>query len=119
MFISYPFLILACLFLLGIIFLEPSPKERERARVETMIIGGDILNVLETYLSEHGRYPHALDVLVPKYMAKLKPPRWGDTEWLYTFNEKGFILKVGYEYNTDLYPVMIYESSQGYWYVNQ
>ncbi|MDH4240571.1 MAG: hypothetical protein OEW48_13505 [Phycisphaerae bacterium] len=86
-----------------------------------MIIGGDLINALETYHSEHGRYPHALDGLIPKYVTQIKPPRWGDTEWLYTCNGKGFVLKVGYEfgYGNDLYPVMFYDSSQGYWIVDK
>jgi hypothetical protein len=119
-FISFPVLILACLLLLYAIFIEPSPEERAGARAETMIIGGDIINVLETYHSEHGRYPNTLDDLIPKYITQIKPPLWGETGWLYKRHKKDFVLEVGYEFGDGdyLYPVIFYSSSHGSWIVD-
>jgi len=121
-FISFPVLILACLLLLYAIFIEPSPEERARAEAETMIIGSDIINALETYHSEHGRYPNTLDDLIPKYVTQIKQPLWGETGWLYKRHKKDFVLKVGYEFGdgTDyLYPVRFYDSSHGSWIVDK
>ncbi len=122
-FISFLVLILACLLLLyAIFFIEASPRVPAGADAETMKIGGDIINALETYHSEHGRYPNTLDDLIPKYITQIKPPPWGETGWLYKRHKKDFVLEVGYEIGagTDyLYPVRFYSSSHGSWILSE
>ncbi|MHC4084991.1 MAG: hypothetical protein ACYSU3_15705 [Planctomycetota bacterium] len=66
------------------------------------------MNSLKAYFDDHGKYLDSLGDLVPKYLDRIKPPKRGQTGWLYSRTEKGhFSLEIGYESYCGLsYPVV-------------
>ncbi|MHC4694377.1 MAG: hypothetical protein ACYS67_16680 [Planctomycetota bacterium] len=66
------------------------------------------MNSLKAYFDNHGKYPDSHGDLVPKYLDRIKPPKRGQTGWLYSRTEKGnFSLEIGYESYCGLpYPVV-------------
>lgn len=46
-------------------------------------IGDEIITVLEKYKAEQGLYPDTLTQLIPDYMGKITPPRYGQKRWDY------------------------------------
>jgi hypothetical protein len=72
------------------------------------LIASEIVAALEKYRTEHGTYPERLSDLVPKYIAEIKPPRYGAKKWDYVYHA-----------NRDLFSLVLpaqksYEVS--YWY---
>jgi len=86
----------------------------ERDRLRTIDIGNEIVSALQAYHDDNGRYPASLNQLVPKYLGEIKEPPWGDSGWEYGGSPA--LLKVGYESNGTLYPMMIYNQEQGWIY---
>lgn len=112
-FISYPILLLICVLCLTYGYKQAYPltaKEKADIRADikdTFYTAGEIMNSLQAYFDDHGKYPDSLSDLVPKYLDRIKPPKRGQTGWLYSRAEKGnFSLEIGYESYCGLsYPV--------------
>jgi hypothetical protein len=104
---SKKFLVVTTLCLLGVLaFLYWFAQDSDSSRLETIVIGNEIVGKLQQYFVEHGRYPDHLDAL-----GKIASPKWGDN-WEYKCDSKGktFSLCVGYkDYGDALYPVMVYD----------
>lgn len=115
-----PRIVIIGLFLIAaVLFLNwYAPRSLEADRSETMAIGDEIVEALDRYFSEHGRYPNSFDALVPKYLDKIKAPIWGEA-WQYESyppNGDAFELKVGYkDWGNSYYPVMYYISTEKKW----
>jgi len=109
-FISYPILVLICLLCLTYISkVGPLLTAEERADTkDTFDTAGELLSSLEAYFGDHGKYPDSLGDLVPKYLDQIKPPKVGQTGWIYSRGENGnFVLEIGYESYCGLsYPVI-------------
>ncbi|MDH4240572.1 MAG: hypothetical protein OEW48_13510 [Phycisphaerae bacterium] len=74
------------------------------------------MNSLKAYFDDHGKYPDSLGDLVPKYLDQIKPPKRGQSGWLYSRTEKGnFSLEIGYESYCGLsYPVVYNFVNRGF-----
>jgi hypothetical protein len=119
-YITYPIVLLAAVFVVLAVVCGQTSIEPEASRVETNIIGGDIIEALEEYRSNHSQYPDSLEELAPTYLQGITQPSWGDSGWLYKKFEADFELQVGFECGGEiLYPVMLYTASYARWHVNQ
>ena len=101
--------------ILGAIFLNCYvQKSSDKNRLETVAIGNEIVEALESYHVENGQYPESMERLVPKYLNKLKQPLWGEDGWNYELHgPNSFVIKVGYkDWGKSYYPVMYYSSVQ-------
>jgi hypothetical protein len=114
-FISYPILLLICLLCITYILKQgPRLTAEERAdmiaemKYESSTVA-ELMNSLQAYFDDHGKYPDSLGDLVPKYLDRIKPhKRGGQKEWIYSRDENGsFVLGIGYESYCGLsYPVV-------------
>jgi hypothetical protein len=113
--VFYPLVLLASVTIVYATFFEQI--RRERTRVETSLIGGDIVEALEAYRTRQGEYPESLDGLVPTYLDPVIRPPWGNSGWRYRkYNKDAFELEVGFGSDEYLYPAKSYSSSNGYWH---
>ena len=91
------------------------PNRIERDRLATIDIGNEIVEALQVYFEDNGRYPASLDELVPKYLKEIKKPLWGDSGWEYGGSPA--LLNVGYESRKGVcYPIMYYRPGHGWVY---
>jgi hypothetical protein len=62
---------------------------------ETKQIGNTVVQALEKYRADNGRYPVSLEKLVPAYLFEIPKPTWGLKKWKYeTENKDEFDLRV-------------------------
>ena len=106
----------AILLLLSGIIVYYSFIVEERDRVATIDIGNEIVEALQAYTKDYGKYPDLLDELVPEYLKEIKKPLWGTSGWVYDWNSTHISLKVGYKTHEQLYPLMIYDPEHGWVY---
>jgi hypothetical protein len=119
-YITYPIVLLGTVLVVCALVFGQTSTEREASRVETIIVGGDIIEAVEEYRSNHSQYPHSLEELAPTYLQRITQPSWGDSGWLYKKLQADFELQVGFDCGGEiLYPVIFYTSSSGRWYVDQ
>ena len=109
-----PFVIIVLIFIVAVAIFSNwyFPRKSEANRLKTIAIGDEIVNALEAYRLEHGQYPSSLEMLVPKYLDKIKSPPWGNSGWQYMGSPIG--LTVGYKSHGGLYPNMSYHSKHGW-----
>ncbi len=107
-------IIVGLLLLLGGVLAYYVPDLIESGRLATIDLGNEIVEALEGYYADTGRYPASLDELVPKYLNEIKEPLWGDSGWEYGGSPAQ--LKVGYKSRGQLYPMMVYNSEHGWIY---
>jgi len=122
-FVTYPLLLLIIAFLIYAMFFDPmAPQNQRRMILDSRIIGTEIIEALDKYQGDTGRYPVSLSELVPKYLDKVKPAPFGDVGWQYRKEDSnGFSLKAGYKLLGDsdyLYPYMLYSSTDQQWMVD-
>ena len=67
---------------------------------ETTKRGNIIVDALERYHSDHGKYPDVLAALIPEYEPNIPLPTWGLGEWIYDPTDSGFDLRVNESKNT-------------------
>lgn len=60
----------------------------------TTVSGNTIVEALEKFHNDHGRYPDALTELVPNYLPEIPPPVWGLRKWKYVGNGNDFDIRV-------------------------
>lgn len=89
---------------------------------ETRRRGAEVSAAVDAYIQQHAELPPNLDVLVPDYIAQIKPPTAGDRQWEFGPSRGGptcYILAVDTKYGNDaMYtgPVMYsYTSCTGAW----
>jgi hypothetical protein len=79
--------------LLLVMFLRAMDKVQEAAdRVGQQQANLQVAFALAAYQREHGSYPKKLDVLAPKYLAKVPPDLFTGKPLVYRLSEKGYLL---------------------------
>jgi hypothetical protein len=105
-FVTYPVLIATCLFCLARI--EPPHTQEELADArDTYLVAVEIRSALKAFFDDMGQHPVSLEELVPKYIGEIRPPKQGDTGWIYTKGDKDdYDLQIAYDSYSGLsYPV--------------
>lgn len=107
---------LLLLLLVVILFNQCSSSSLEDCRLETEVMGNEIVKALNAYKSDNEKYPVSLELLVPKYLRVVETPVWGDSGWKYIgYGSETFELKVGYKTKSgSYYPVMYYDPADGW-----
>lgn len=92
-------------------FYDPDAVEFAKAR------GQRVINALETYFADNGRYPANLDDLVPNHLKAMPHPLAGEPHWAYRAsnepNDQQFWLAFGID---DMYPSESFNSADKQWY---
>jgi hypothetical protein len=61
---------------------------------ETKRRGDVLIQALNKYHADNGRFPSALAELSPRYLKEIPEPDWGLRRWLYEASESDFYLQV-------------------------
>jgi hypothetical protein len=94
---------------------------RFHAAINASKVRGDmIVEQLERFHTEEGRYPESLDDLVPEYLTEIPHPTDGEG-FFYEPRDNGFRLKFGYWFvkDIDLYPRCCFSSSEKKWLIDE
>jgi len=122
----------ACFALCGVLLARNIIGNRltHSSRVEqTKKAGAELIDSLESYKKDMGRYPEALSDLIPKHLGRIPEPTYGTGKWVYASEEDGNAFWLGAGYNDiallqggredDLYPVLYWQSSKSKWYLSE
>ncbi len=96
------------LFFLLIILVALLEKDSEADRLETIRIGNQVVDFLDKYRLENGRYPESLDKL-----GEVPEPKWGE-KWLYKCLKDGdaYELLTGHENKDGSYGPALYYNNE-------
>jgi hypothetical protein len=79
----------------GAIFIGARTLGLPTASVDETTRRGDVLvQALNKYRADHGRFPRSLAELSPQYLKEIPQPDWGLRRWIYEPSESDFYLKV-------------------------
>jgi hypothetical protein len=85
--LRYPLLALAAL---GIILTGCTDQGWSADQInESKRRGDDIIQSLESYRAQNGRYPARLDLLIPAYQKSIENPTTGNQQWIYSVRSDG------------------------------
>ena len=81
-------------------------------------IGEGIIAALQKYKKDNNVFPNDLEQLVPDYLQEIRPPIWGDCEWIYFPEDNGqeFFIMVRGPGERNLTHSTAAESACGRWY---
>ncbi|MBL8696097.1 MAG: hypothetical protein JNJ88_18520 [Planctomycetes bacterium] len=84
--------------------------------------GEEIVNALDRFVHVRGEFPEKLSLLLPEFLAELRPPVAGSRQWDYEpiRSAEGKVISyfLSFECSPDSYPFSIYQPGAG-WYTNQ
>lgn len=70
--------------------------------------GNEIVEALEGYFKDQGRYPSQLDSLTPKYLSQIQEPVAGTRPWRYVTDEAGSVFDLSFGGGVHMEPVSWY-----------
>ena len=99
--LGYPVfeLFLAAILFVGLILAFFSVSGQDAIK-ETAKRGNIVVDALERYHADHGKFPDALVVMTPEYLPNIPLPTWGLGEWIYVPTGSDFDLRVNESKNT-------------------
>jgi hypothetical protein len=81
-------------------------------------IGNTIVDALEKYRADKGKYPEQLELLVPDYLSKIPKHRVSTKKWEYRGGGENFVLLFSPNAKST-YPNCSYVSQHGEWFTDQ
>lgn len=81
----------------------------------SMKIGETIVSAIESYKKAEGRYPEALQDLVPAYLNEIPPARTGSKEFGYFLHPEADRYSLEFGADETMYPSVYYDSRKGRW----